>query len=66
MSLLDGAMLYFTSLEEQRTMPRCGWETVDLIVKPSEIYDGEKAALLIANAKAVLDAVGRILGEVNC
>jgi len=32
-----------SSLEEQRSMPRYGWETRDKIIKPSEIYDEAKA-----------------------
>jgi hypothetical protein len=31
------------SIEKQRSMPRYGWETRDRIIKPSEIYDEEKA-----------------------
>ncbi|MCD6444851.1 HEPN domain-containing protein, partial [Candidatus Bathyarchaeota archaeon] len=35
MELLDRVILYATTLEDQGTMPRYGWETVDRIVKPS-------------------------------
>ncbi|MCD6443466.1 hypothetical protein J7L70_00465, partial [Candidatus Bathyarchaeota archaeon] len=59
-------ILYATTLEDQGTMPRYGWETVDRIVKPSELYDQEKAALLIENAKAVLDGVRELMGELDC
>ena len=30
-------------MEKQRSMPRYGWETKDRTIKPSEIYDKEKA-----------------------
>lgn len=66
MKLLDRAILYATTLEDQGTMPRYGWETVDRIVKPSELYNREKAALLIENAKAVLDATKQLMGELDC
>ena len=66
MKLLDRVILYATTLEDQGTMPRYGWETVDRIVKPSELYDQEKAALLIENAKAVLDGVRELMGELDC
>ena len=66
MSLLDKSIRYSITLEDQGTIPRYGWETVDRIVKPSEIYDKEKTALLIANAEAVLASIRKLLGEVDC
>jgi len=34
-------------IEGQRSMPRYGWETRDRIIKPSEIYNEEKADEII-------------------
>lgn len=34
-------------IEGQRSMPRYGWETKDRIIKPSEIYNEEKADEII-------------------
>lgn len=45
------------SIEKQRSMPRYGWETKDRIIKPSEIYDEEKAREIIGRSKTVLVAV---------
>ncbi|RLI23710.1 hypothetical protein DRO57_08390 [Candidatus Bathyarchaeota archaeon] len=66
MKLLDRVILYATTLENQGTMPRYGWETVDRIVKPSELYDGEKTGLLMENARAVLDTARELIGELDC
>jgi hypothetical protein len=41
-------------LESQKEFPRYGWETVDGIITPFEIYDAQKAHLFYANAKEVL------------
>jgi len=66
MDLLNRAITYSITLEDQGTVPRYGWETVDRIIKPSEIYDREKTALFISNAKAVLEAVRKLLGGMDC
>ena len=66
MQLLDRAISYPITLEDQGTVPRYGWETVDRIIKPSEIYDEEKTALLINNAKAVLEIVKKLIGGIDC
>lgn len=66
MHLLDRAISYSITLEDQGTVPRYGWETVDRIVKPSEIYDKEKTTLLINNAKAVLEIVKTLVGGIDC
>lgn len=44
------------SIEMQRNMPRYGWETKDRIIKPSEIYDEEKAREIIGRSETVLAA----------
>ena len=44
------------SLEKQRSMPRYGWETRDRIIKPSEIYDEEKAREIMGRSETVLAA----------
>jgi len=44
------------SIEKQRSMPRYGWETRDRIIKPSEIYDEEKAREIMGRSKTVLAA----------
>jgi HEPN domain-containing protein len=66
MDLLNRAITYSTTLEDQGMIPRYDWETVDRIIKPSEIYNREKTALLISNAKAVLEAVRKLLGGLDC
>ncbi|MEM1569764.1 MAG: HEPN domain-containing protein [Candidatus Bathyarchaeia archaeon] len=66
MDLLNKAISYSITLEDQGTLPRYGWETVDRIIKPSEIYDEEKTALLINNAKAVLEIVKKLIGGMDC
>lgn len=40
---------YATTLEDQGTTPRYGWETVDRIIKPSEIYTKDNS--LVASKK---------------
>ncbi|NJD78110.1 MAG: HEPN domain-containing protein [Candidatus Methanoperedens sp.] len=42
-------------LESQKESPRYGWETVDKIIMPSEIYDANKAGALFNNAKEVME-----------
>jgi hypothetical protein len=44
------------SIEKQRSMPRYGWETRDRIIKPSEIYDEEKASEIMGRSNMVLAA----------
>lgn len=61
MDLLNKAISYSIALEDQGTVPRYGWETVDRMIKPSETYDKEKTALLINNAKVVLEIVKKLL-----
>ena len=41
------------SIEKQRSMPRYGWETRDRIIKPSEIYDEEKASEIMSRSKTI-------------
>jgi HEPN domain-containing protein len=36
-------------------LSRHGWETVDKIIMPSEIYDANKAGALFSNAKEVME-----------
>ena len=45
-----------TSIEKQRSMPRYGWETRDRIIKPSEIYNEDKAREIMERSKTVLAA----------
>jgi HEPN domain-containing protein len=52
LSMADNA----ASIEKQRSMPRYGWETRDRIIKPSEIYDEEKAREIIGKSRTVLIA----------
>jgi HEPN domain-containing protein len=42
-------------LESQKESPRYGWETVDKIIIPSEIYDANKAGALFNNAKEIME-----------
>ena len=44
------------SIGKQRSMPRYGWETRDRIIKPSEIYDEEKAREIMGRSETVLAA----------
>jgi len=53
-------------LEDQGVTPRYGWETVERIIKPSEIYDKTKARLLINNAIEVLKITKKVIGELDC
>lgn len=57
---------YAMTLEDQGTMPRYGWETINRIIKPLEIYDREKAKSLLENAEYVFSRVKEILGEIDC
>ena len=54
-----------SSLEEQRSMPRYGWETRDRIIKPSEIYDELKAKEIMDRALKTLDAVCSLFKSLN-
>jgi len=54
-----------SSLEEQRSMPRYGWETRDRIIKPSEIYDESKAKEIMDRALGTLDAVCSLFKSLN-
>ncbi|MEA3282805.1 MAG: hypothetical protein U9Q68_09695 [Euryarchaeota archaeon] len=54
-----------SSLEEQRSMPRYGWETRDRIIKPSEIYDKLKAKEIMDRALKTLDAVYTFFKSLN-
>lgn len=42
-------------MEGQRSMPRYGWETKDRIIKPSEIYNKEKADEIIRYTIEILN-----------
>ena len=44
------------SIGKQRSRPRYGWETRDRIIKPSEIYDEEKAREIMGRSETVLAA----------
>src|SRR5574341_1017218 len=48
-------------LESQKESPRYGWETVDRIIMPSEIYDANKAEVLFKNAEEVMRLGRRFL-----
>jgi len=57
---------YAITLEDQETIPKHGWQTVNKIIKLSEIYDKEKAEALIDNAEHVLRKVREIIGGIDC
>jgi HEPN domain-containing protein len=57
---------YAITLEDQGTIPRYGWQTLNKIIKPSEIYDKEKAGALIDNAEHVLRKIKEIIGGIDC
>jgi len=63
---LDRLISLSLVLEDQGVTPRYGWETVERIIKPSEIYDETKARLLITNAVEVLKIAKKIIGELDC
>lgn len=48
-------------IEEQRSMPRYGWETKDRIIKPSEIYNKEKASEMLNVAIDILRGTYRFI-----
>jgi HEPN domain-containing protein len=55
--LLVRLVVYASPLEEQRTMPRYGWETEQEIIPPSEIYRKQLTDILLGNALRTLEAV---------
>nr|MDO8082522.1 HEPN domain-containing protein [Candidatus Freyarchaeota archaeon] len=55
--LLVRLVVYASPLEEQRTMPRYGWETEQEIIPPSEIYRKQLAETLLRSALRTLEAV---------
>lgn len=61
LKMIDNA----SSLEEQRSMPRYGWETRDRIIKPSEIYDELKTKEIMGQALDTLDAVYAFFKSLN-
>ena len=63
---MNKAITYAIVLEDQGTTPRYGWETVDRIIKPSEIYSEDIARALLKNAERVYEIVKTLLGEVDC
>ncbi|MHA1715500.1 MAG: HEPN domain-containing protein [Promethearchaeota archaeon] len=52
---------YSRALEEQKAMLRYGWETVEKIITPREIYDAEKAKSLLENARYVFRLANNII-----
>ena len=66
MRKVNEAITYAIVLEDQGTTPRYGWETVDRIIKPSEIYSEDIARALLKNAEKVYEIVKTLLGEVDC
>ena len=66
MRLLDRLISLSLVLEDQGVAPRYGWETVERIIRPSEIYNEERARLLVANAREVFGLAKRIIGELDC
>lgn len=44
------------TIEKQRSMPRYGWETKDRIIKPSEIYNEDKAREILSWSRTVMVA----------
>ena len=66
MEKLNEAITYAMVLEDQGTTPRYGWETVDRIIKPSEIYSEDIAEALIKNAEKVYQIIEGIFGEIDC
>jgi len=66
MGKLNEAITYAIVLEDQGTTPRYGWETVDRIIKPSEIYSEDIAKALLKNAEKVCQIIEEIFGEIDC
>ncbi len=63
---INEAVNYAIVLEDQGVTPRYGWETVDRIIKPSEIYSREIAEALLGNARRVLEIIEKLFGEIDC
>lgn len=63
---LDRLISLSVVLEDQGVTPRYGWETLDRVIKPSDIYDREKAQSLINNADEALRAAKKVIGELDC
>ncbi len=61
METLNRIVNFSKLLESQKESPRYGWETVDKIIMPSEIYDANKASALFMNAKEVMELGRRFL-----
>ena len=66
MRAVEEAVSYAMVLEDQGATPRYGWETVDRIIKPSEIYTREIARALLENAKRVYELVAEVMEEIDC
>ncbi|MEM2934505.1 MAG: HEPN domain-containing protein [Halobacteria archaeon] len=54
LELLEKIVALSRILESQKEFPRYGWETVDRIIMPIEIYDADKSKLLFKNAAEVM------------
>lgn len=52
-------------IEGQRTMPRYGWETRDRIIKPSEIYNEEKADEIIRYSIEILNLLSHFFSSIK-
>jgi len=63
---LDRLVSLSLALEDQGVAPRYGWETISRVIKPSEIYDEEKARLLINNSFEVLRIARKVIGDLDC
>ena len=66
MEKLQTIISYAVSLEDQGVMPGYGWETRNRIIKPSEIYDKEKAKGLLENAELIITSTRELIGEIDC
>ncbi len=66
MEKIDKIVSYTIVLEDQGTTPKYRWETVDRIIKPSEIYSKEISDTLLKNSKKVVELVKSILREIDC
>lgn len=66
MEKINKIISYAIVLEDQGVTPRYGWETVDRIIKPSEIYSREIAEALLKNSEKVLELVRGVLGVIDC
>ncbi len=66
MEKLQTIISYAITLEDQGVMPKYGWETRNRIIKPSEIYDKEKAKALLENAELIIASTRKLIGEMDC